>query len=301
MPHGIDLNLVPVFNTLMEERNVTRAGARLNRTQSAVSNALKRLRETFKDPLFVRSVGGLDPTPKALLLYDTTTRIAQLADLCVRLERDFDPATDSAHFTIGAPDRLSLPVILPFLKKTGAAAPNVRFDLRTADRGHAVDLILSRSLDLAIGSFDDLPADVSASPAFSEELVCLCGPDHVLASAPEPLALEVLLGHPHLVVTSGGVQGATFDRLLTEAGLQRSAGVTLSNFSLVPEMLAGSNMIGVFTKRVARTLAERAGLRIRRISPELPPIDHSLIWHHSNDEDGAHLWLRHQLRSICAA
>lgn len=301
MPDGLDLNLLPVFNLLMEERSVTRAGERLNRTQSAVSNALRRLRETFNDPLFVRSAGGLEPTPKALRLHETTVRISQLADQCVRLERAFDPTVDPARFSIGAPDRLSLPVILPFLKSIETTAPRVRVDLRTADRDHAVSLVASRSLDIAIGSFDHLPQDVSSVAAFSEELVCLCGRQHPIAAATDPVDLNTVLAHPHLVVTSGGVQGAAFDRLLSEGGLERRAGVTLSNFSLVPELLTAGSMVGIFTRRVAQNLADRAGLIVRTLPADLPPVHHALIWHHSNNEDGAHLWLRRQLLLMCAA
>jgi DNA-binding transcriptional LysR family regulator len=63
----IDLNLLIILQVLLEERNGSRAARRLHLSQSAVSKALGRLRETFDDPLFVRSAYGMDPTPRALI------------------------------------------------------------------------------------------------------------------------------------------------------------------------------------------------------------------------------------------
>ena len=61
----VDLNLFVVFDTVYTERNLTRAARILHITQPAVSNALKRLRAAFGDPLFVRTPRGVAPTPVA--------------------------------------------------------------------------------------------------------------------------------------------------------------------------------------------------------------------------------------------
>ena len=62
---ALDLNLLRVFEALIEERSATRAGARLGLTQSAISHALNRLRYVLKDELFVRGPDGMQPTERA--------------------------------------------------------------------------------------------------------------------------------------------------------------------------------------------------------------------------------------------
>lgn len=294
-----DLNLLPVFNMLMEERSVTRTGERLGRTQSAVSAALRRLRESFNDPLFVRTARGLEPTRKALALYENTTEIAELSEQCLRLERDFDPQSDHAQFVIGAPDRLSLPVMLPFLRHIRAEAPNIGLDLRTADRGRAADLVQSKVLDLALGSFDEVPAGLMHRHAFDEVLVAVFDPRHPLAGETGPIDLATLVTYDHLIVTSGGVQGAVFDRLLRDMGLTRTKRVAVSNFIITPDLLKDGELVGVFTKRVAEIFVARHGLIARALPDDLPPVSHGLVWHRRMDGDRAHEWLRERLLSVC--
>ncbi|WP_077046687.1 LysR family transcriptional regulator [Pseudomonas sp. KK4] len=67
----IDLNLLVVFETLMQEGNVTRAALRLSMGQPAVSGALRRLRALFNDPLFERMGRQMQPTPRARELAQT--------------------------------------------------------------------------------------------------------------------------------------------------------------------------------------------------------------------------------------
>jgi DNA-binding transcriptional LysR family regulator len=89
-----DLNLLPVFLALMDERNVTRAAERLGITQPALSNALVRLREMLQDPLFIRERYGMQPTQKAVeLAPGIAAALAQL-DAAVLGQRQFDPAKE---------------------------------------------------------------------------------------------------------------------------------------------------------------------------------------------------------------
>src|SRR3984885_4299887 len=61
---AIDLNLLVVFDAIMRDRSVTRAGQRLGLSQPAMSHALTRLRHMLKDDLFIRSPKGMLPTPR---------------------------------------------------------------------------------------------------------------------------------------------------------------------------------------------------------------------------------------------
>jgi LysR family transcriptional activator of mexEF-oprN operon len=299
MLQNLDLNLFVVFHTLMEERSVTRAGQRLGKTQSAVSNALKRLREQFGDPLFVRTPEGLAPTPRAEELGEATREIVRLAESCLVRTQEFDPIASAAHFAVGAPDRLSLPVFLPFLRRLSDLAPGISVDLRTTDRDAAVALIVSGEIDIALGSFDWLPSQVSTREAFTEELVCLGRRGHPLLQEGAPVDIDRILSFPHLVVSSGGDRKAAFDAMLARIGRERRAQVSAGSFTLVPDLLKESDLIGVFTRRTASYFARHHGLATRPLPLEIEPISHVMIWHRRFDQDPVHRWFREQLLADC--
>lgn len=60
----IDLNLLRLFDAVYRTRNVSRAAELLDLTQPAASQGLSRLRTLIHDPLFMRSAGGVQPTPR---------------------------------------------------------------------------------------------------------------------------------------------------------------------------------------------------------------------------------------------
>ena len=64
----IDLNLLLLFDVLMQVGSVSKAADQLGRTQSAVSHALGRLREQLGDPLLVKVGGRMQPSPYAMEL-----------------------------------------------------------------------------------------------------------------------------------------------------------------------------------------------------------------------------------------
>ena len=121
----IDLNLLLVLDAVLDERNVTRAGARLGYTQPTVSGMLSRLRDLFDDPLFVRAQRGLLPTPPAQAL---AVPLKQLLADSQRLvaRKEFDPAVAEATFTIASNDYMQLTLLVPFVKVMRSEAKQIR-------------------------------------------------------------------------------------------------------------------------------------------------------------------------------
>src|SRR3982750_1578293 len=95
----LDLNLLRVFDVVMAERNLTRAAERLSLTQPAVSNALKRLKESVGEDLLTRAPGGVKPTRGAQALWPGLR--TALGHLRAALSPDaFNPQTDAVSFRI---------------------------------------------------------------------------------------------------------------------------------------------------------------------------------------------------------
>lgn len=290
-----DLNLLHVLHVLLEERNVTRTGERLGRTQSAISNSLRRLRDTLGDPLLVRTPEGLTPTPRALELAPIVARIVEDAGAVTAPRGGFEPRTAEAHFSIGAPDRFSLPVFLPLLRRMEREAPGIVLSLRTTDRDYAIRLIENGEVDLAIGWFDRIPPHIADTLAFEDEFVCLCRRDHPLLVDGDRPELTEILKYPHLVVSSTGDRRAAFDAILGQYGLRRSIAATLMSFTIVPELLESSDLLGVFTQRASEYFAARYALATVPVPLEVSPVANHLIWHRRFQSDPAHGWLRDQI------
>lgn len=310
IPANFDLNLLRVLDVLFEERSVTRAGERLGRTQSAVSNSLSRLRTAFGDPLLVRGPGGLVPTPKARALEPQIREVLRTAGECFDAEPAFDPASAGGLFRIGAPDRLGLPVAVPLIKELRRTAPGIEIDLITADRENALTLVDEDRIDVAVGWFERPPTRFRATLVFRDRLVCLVRADHPLCRPDgddngddngdgAPAGIDGVLSWPHLVVSSAGDRKAGFDDMLARIGIRRHAAISVTNFTTVPDLLSDSDLVGVFTTRIAALLARRSGLAVVALPAEISALDHYMVWHGRNDASPRHAWLRDRIREAC--
>lgn len=297
----LDMNLLKLLGVLIEERSVTRTGARLGRTQSAVSNALARLRLLLGDELLVRGRGGLVLTARAEALRQPLKEMMQLAEICLSESAAFDPAMAEGVCRIAMPDRLGLPVLPSLLDRLRTQAPGMALHVMTADRDQAVELLDDDRIDVALASPEDLPSHIRSEHLFDDDLVCLCRRGHPILRAGPGFDLEALLSFPHLVVSAGGGRTAIFDSLLAQRGLTRQALVSVSSFSAVPQLLERTDMIGVFAQRIASVFADGFALQIRRLPAKLPALRHVMLWHARSDRDPKHAWLRRQIRETCGS
>ena len=293
-----DLNLLKVLDALLAERNVTRAGRQLRRSQPAVSNSLHRLRGALSDELFVRGPNGLTLTPRAEALREPLREIMTLVDKCIFQESSFDPALASGVYRVGMPDRLTLAIVPTLLKRLARMAPAIDLHLMTADRRQAVELMEQDRIDLALGWFDQRPGNVHSALLGDEDLYCVFRRSHPLVRSGARYSISAVLSYPHLIVSATGGRSAIFDELLEPYNLKRRAQVSVSNYTAVPYLLKHSDMIGVFT-RLASVVFERSfGLAKRRVPFEVGKIATTMIWHPRSDRDGKQAWLRHQIREV---
>lgn len=298
MPLGtFDLNLLKVLDALLTERSVTRAGLRLGRSQPAVSSALQRLRSALGDDLLVRGAEGLVLTPRAEALRAPLRALLQGLEGELFASSAFDPAQATGAFRIATPDRLSLAIVPRLFQRLHAQAPRMGLHVATADREHALHLLDTDAVDLALGWIDRKPAHMRSQRLHEDRLDCVFRRGHPLATA-RRFTMERLLSFPHVVVSASGGRSAIFDDLIAARGLRREALVTVSNFTAVSQLLAGSEMIGVFTSLASRVFESRFGLARRRMPIDLEPIATDAVWHARYDRDPAHCWLRGEIRAL---
>jgi DNA-binding transcriptional LysR family regulator len=298
---AIDFNLLKVLDALIAERNVTRAGQRLGRSQPAVSNALQRLRKLLGDDLLVRGPNGLVLTPRAESLRGSLREAMTLVESCLAAEARFDPGRASGVFRISTPDRLSIAVIPALFERLRKRAPNMALQLLTADRQQALDLLDKDRIDLALGWFDEKPGHLMSERLIEESLFCVFRRRHPILRQRGRIDMMTVLSFPHLVVSATGQRKAIFDDFLLRHGLRREALVAVTNFTAVPHLLSNSDMIGVFTHLAAGVFEDSFGLAKRPVPVDVGKISTTMVWQSRNDKDQRHAWLRSEINAVYRA
>ncbi|MGC2200674.1 MAG: LysR family transcriptional regulator [Stellaceae bacterium] len=314
---SLDLNLLRVFDTLIEERSVTRAGDRLGLSQSAISHALNRLRYVLNDELFVRVPDGMRPTPRAA---EIAPRLREgLLQLQLALgPTEFDPARTERRFTVTCGEYIGTVVMPSFIARVRALAPNAELRIRPSNMGVGEPLLAGR-VDLAIGSFRRVPDPFVCEPLFQESRVWVISADHPAARG--ELTLERLASLSHLIISAAGedehaVNGYVSDhgleRLVTRSevgllqgalaarGLRRMIGLTMPHFPAALAVVSRSDMAAPLPRRLAAAFAEQYRLRIFDPPYPSPPFDIAALWHRDHGKEPAIAWLRSVLREAAA-
>jgi DNA-binding transcriptional LysR family regulator len=300
---SVDLNLLVVFDTLMAERNVTRAAARNGLSQPAVSKALNRLRGLFDDPLFVRRDRAMEPTARALELAGPIH--GALADISRTLTppNGFDPASAKATIKIATIDLYHTKLLPSLVSHLRRHAPGVDLQVRASDCSRLHEQLAAGNIDLAIAPFGTKTAALCSEPLWKDRLVTLVGPNNPLE---EPMTIESYAAAAHLVdaghvqVSSDGVGTSVVDAILAARGLSRRIALVLPSSAGVPFVVAATDLIATLPSRIVSGLAMVPSVRI--LSPPLPDVEVSphLFWHRHLDADPLQDWLRAAIRRIAA-
>ena len=287
-----DLNLLIVFTVLAEERNVTRAAARLFLSQPAVSRALQRLRDMFHDDLLIRTANGYEPTPKGQRL------LQDLATMLPRLDRlmaggDFDPSTEDATFRIAATDHAAH-LLVPLLCNSVLSNPTkVDFSFVPLHGGQYEALEKGR-LDLVLNADHDTSTfQLSKEVIFEVDFVCVVSRKSKFERA---ITLKQYLAAEHVAVDIiGGVQTHP-DKPLAAIGEKRRCPLVVAQHTVAMRVAAVTDMIATVPRRMALLEAPKKVTRILEGPAALGSFKYVMIWHQRMQTDAAHIWLRSIIR-----
>jgi DNA-binding transcriptional LysR family regulator len=289
-----DLNLLVVFDAVMQEKNLTRTGQRLGLTQSAVSHAVARLRHVLNDELFVRTPEGMLPTPRAERMSGPIHHALQ--EMRVVLEADeFDASQSTRTFAISANNYAARAVIPAFVRRVATLAPLVVIDVRPIGMLHALDQLDAGSVELALDTLSDGGERFKCVGLLEDDYVVMLSDDHPLAGEPM-LSLAHIGDLPHITITSSGDDTQFVDDALAEHGLLRRVWVRIPLHSL-RSVLIGSKALAVVPRRVAADFMTASPVIIRPLPFASPRVSLSMIWHRLHDHHAAHQWLRATLRA----
>ncbi|MDM9625754.1 LysR substrate-binding domain-containing protein [Rhizobium sp. S152] len=285
-----DLNLLPVFVTLMEERNVTRAADRLGITQPALSNALSRLRVVMRDPLFVRERYGMQPTQMALELAPVIAAALAAIDGVVLGQQEFDPTKAELSFTI-APNSYVEFVLMPaIVAKLRETAPGIRLRLTPYGNDLVETGVMSGATALVLGRIVEPPDNLVVQHLMDEGLACVVRADHPDISDSMSKDQYERLRHVN-VVPHGRLRVGLF-QALEQRGLKREVSVSVTHFLAAPEMIAVTDYCATLPSLICRHLAADQRLKIVPAPVDLGTFPVDLAWHVRHRNDPAHRWLR---------
>ncbi len=291
---SIDLNLLIVFDALMQERNLTRAGKRLGLSQPAASHALARLRIMLHDELFVRTPEGMQPTSRAEAMADTV-RSALLALSATLQPEQFDPATSTRDFTMAVNNYAARAVVPTLARKVGEIAPHVTMAIEPIGMRDVLVQLDAGAMDLVLGPLVDGGERFRCVRIMDDDFVVLLDVVHAAAANAE-VSPEQLAEIPHVAITSSGDDTGFVDEALEQRGLSRKIATRVPFVSLVL-MLVNSDRLAVLPRRVAVDLAGVTRLVVRELPFPSPRIVLSMIWHNRVDNHAAHRWLREVIKA----
>lgn len=281
-----DLNLLVLFETVLEERNVGRAAERLNLSASAVSHGLGRLRRLLNDPLFLKTPKGVVPTERARELAAPIGDILARVRSVISTAEPFEPARSRRRFTIGTSDGFSV-FLPPLLDEIARKAPSIDLVVRHMQMETAFSDLDGRLIDIAIAPFYELPARFAAQRLYEEEFVVAARSGHPFSKKP---TLENYCRMQHLLVAPRGDPSGVVDELLASRGLSRRVALAVPNFLLALDLLTKTELVCVLPKRFVEMHAARFAVgtaklpldlgasSIQAVVPKSALMDVGLVW-----------------------
>ncbi len=282
----VDLNLFVVFEAIYVEGSLSRAAEVLNITQPAVSNALRRLRESLGDPLFIRSGNGMRPTVVADNLVSRVREALRLLRTSIDGQMEFDPGSTERTFRIAMGDLASALLLPGLLNRLQQSAPQIAIRSVVVPRLQVPVELANNSIDLAIEPPLLSNRQMNSRLLLEDEHVCLLREGHPKAG--QPLSLQTYLGLEHLHLSSRRRGSGLVDLALKGLGKKRRISLRAQHYLLAPLIVAKTDL----ALTLPRSLADCLGLAGLPLPFDVEPLRHHLFWHQDSDEDPANLWLR---------
>ncbi len=296
--NSLDLNLVRVFDALMQEKSVTRAGERIGLSQPAVSAALARLRYSLGDQLFVRRGNEMIPTPRAEELGGLARSALVQVERMLQAGRQLDLPRLERTFTLMGADFFST-LFMPKLAETVAGlAPRVRLRLLDSARGDVDRLLQEDAIDMALERPLEVPDTISQARLFFSPFVVVAAANNPATrdvSEGVPIPLDLFCELPHVLRSIDGSMSGMVDEALEKSGRSRRVTLALPHFHAVALAVSQGNQLAAVPVQFAQAVKNVVGLRVFQPPFPIPAPEIKLYWHARHDGEAAHQWMRQQV------
>lgn len=285
----IDLNLLILFEILMEERNVSRAADRAALSQSAMSHALARLREMLEDPVLVRTKNGMEPTDRAKQLRGPVIKaLTELGDSLL-IQEHFDPLSDDRCFTLVATDYVESLLMPPLLRRLSEEGPHIHLAIKKINPANMVALE-DGSFDFFIGRAPKRKNYLNSVHLFDDSYCTIASFNH--PGIRKKMTLKRFLSCAHVVLSPGEESQSIVDQVLAKQQLKRKISCSTPYVGSIASLVSQSSMIATIPRRMMIGLDTSASLKQWQPPIKLPPFSIHLSWHERKHYDNGHRWLK---------
>lgn len=291
---NLDLNLMVIFDAIMQEQSITAASDRLAMTQPSVSNAVSRMRHAWNDPLFVKHGRGIRPTPYAIRLWDDIGQPLESIRQA-STQKTFEPKQLERTFRIAATDWMADLFWLPLKERIQTEAPLVNIHaVPYTVNGEA--LLLNADVDLVLDYFEGNSSKVHTQHLFYNHFVCAMRPDHPLSN--QELTLDNFANAEHLLLSLSGEASGDVDQKLKKSGRSRRIAMTVNHCYNIPTLLANTEMITTIPLPIIFRAVNSGRLIIKKLPFDMTPGPISMSWHTRLHHDQATQWLRDKILNV---
>ncbi|HTW63780.1 MAG TPA: LysR family transcriptional regulator [Bryobacteraceae bacterium] len=286
---NIDLRLLTIVNELNKTRSVSQAAENLELSQSAVSMSLARLRKHFKDPLFVRTPDGMEPTPQMSELIELLEKAEGLLETALVHRIAFDPATSDRSFRLGATDITRVTILPALMRRLQETARGVGIELQDISDETARHLHAGR-LDLALGYMPPTGSGFCQQRLFKDRFVCAVRANHPRID--HTLTLEQFESEPHVVLTTPGSGIEIVEKALDANRIRRKVRLRVPGCFGISSMITGADCVAIVPEQLGRLIASAGRIKLVPVPLPLPPYYVVQHWHERYTHDPASKWLR---------
>lgn len=292
---SLDLNLLKVFLAVFEEGSVTAAGERLGFAQSSISHALRRLRMSFREPLFVRTTSGMQPTSLALRIHEPIASALASLENVFQESSKFDPQSSTRTFNVIMTDvgeMIFLPRLVSHLRQNGWP---IRIKSLQLPRAQYRETLERGEADLALGQLPSGHTDFVQTHLFDEAFSCYVRSGHALAGG---MTMQQFLNAEHLIVGPPAFAETAIRKALGPKAGNRNIGVVVRHYLSAPFILEQTDMVACLPRTVSQYF-KRFGTITEIVPPvPIPPIVMRAFWHERTNLDDGCKWLRREISRL---
>lgn len=286
----VDLNLIRTFLILFETGSVTQTAEQLYVTQPSVSYALNRLRELFNDRLFVRTSRGMEPTIVSHQLYPSLKEALCQVNDTIEGSRHFTPAHCKLRFRLALTDLGEMALLPAILSLFYAQAPQAEVEVVPLEIAKAQEWLMTGKVNAVICSRPLNGASIQKHVLLNDRYVCLLnehyfGADDFVA---KDLSLERFTCGRHVSIASSSGHDLV-EEVMEQRGIQRKVSLSLAHFSVLPQILHGSDLIAILPLQIASSFEDHL-LKVHELPFEVPSFNVALHWHAPTSSAPSQRW-----------
>lgn len=291
---SLELSQLRLLAIIFETKNLTRAGERAGLTQSAVSHALKKLRDNFNDSLVIRQGNKLVLTPRAEALSIQLSRWLNDFDRNILNQESFEPSTSKRTFYIATSDLVEQVIAPKLTQLLSHTAPHIQLIFIKLNKQSFAYQIDSNEADFVISVVNSSHPSLMVTTLYEDNFMSAVRHDHPILST--SLNAEIFCQYPHILAGTGKDNRGVVDDELEKLGLAREVQYKVANFSSAPYIIETSDSILTAPKKFIENVAGKFAITPFKTPVDLASYNMKLYWHIKNKDDLGNQWLRQQIK-----